>query len=702
MEAAIVGWLGWLSPSLSGCWAAEEDAAPVEMTPIVIKGVPDPNRQDTVDDFFRSYRRTRIDQTVIEQESLSDVTSLIDRAPGVTITPAGPLVQRPEIRGLGGERVLTVIDGVRLGNQGLTHNGGGDVNLVDPAMIDHIDVIKGSPAVLYDPGAAGGIINIHLKTLPEAERARLQARLDGDSGLGKRRWSVTAGGQLQGLGGMVTQSRETTQDYRVQDQAQLDELLRATNVRDERVGTAHEITDLGYRKRSVGGQIGYARPGWGELELQHQRYRAEDIWFTHPGSERLFFRDQSRRQQTRLGYHLDALAPVHDLDLAVYQQTVENTTHTGFGEDITELESRGARARGRLDLGAWRLTLGLEVMQDEARTQVLADQRYWAGFFQGERGWGRWLWTLGVRLNHWQATARDRPGRDPAVAEQLVGVTGAPGDSSETAPTYALGLVYQLHDAQNLTLNYSRTYRFPNLYERYAADGYFGGGTALQAEAAHNLELGWRYYRDRFSASLALFYSRFANYIGNREVRRLIDQPALEACIAAGRCDPAAGDYDDQEDAFFRTGLFFDNFDQVRNRGIEFAMAHWQARRYEVRFNTFVNDFRAADPAAEVDENPLELNLVARRLFPVGHFVPWIKTKLRYTAAWPHVADPAFEPFLLIDAYAGINYHHRETAEIRLNLGLRNLGNSEYQEPYTALPGLKRALIGGAQMALRF
>ncbi len=38
------------------------------------------------------------------------------------------------------------------------------------------------------------------------------------------------------------------------------------------------------------------------------------------------------------------------------------------------------------------------------------------------------------------------------------------------------------------------------------------------------------------------------------------------------------------------------------------------------------------------------------------------------------------KPFLLIDAYAGINAHYRETAEFRLNLGLRNLGNSAYNE----------------------
>nr|HPM78902.1 TonB-dependent receptor plug domain-containing protein [bacterium] len=80
---------------------------------------------------------------------------------------AGILVQRtnlgggsPFIRGLVGNQVLILIDGVRMNNS--TFRGGPNqyLNTIDPFFIDRIEVVRGPGSVLYGSDALGGTINI--------------------------------------------------------------------------------------------------------------------------------------------------------------------------------------------------------------------------------------------------------------------------------------------------------------------------------------------------------------------------------------------------------------------------------------------------------------------------------------------------------------------------------------------------------------
>ncbi len=68
----------------------------------------------------------------------------------------------PQINGLIGNRILLVIDGVRL-NDSTTRNAHQTLNSIDPAVVDRIEVIRGPSSVLYGSDAMGGAILIWTK-----------------------------------------------------------------------------------------------------------------------------------------------------------------------------------------------------------------------------------------------------------------------------------------------------------------------------------------------------------------------------------------------------------------------------------------------------------------------------------------------------------------------------------------------------------
>lgn len=101
----------------------------------------------------------------IENKGNVSVTDAIATIPGAAVISTGPGVGRPIIRGLSGNRVLTLLNGSRLENQqwdpehalGISQFG-----------FDHVEIIKGPASFLYGPEAMGGVLNF-VEEKPAAE-----------------------------------------------------------------------------------------------------------------------------------------------------------------------------------------------------------------------------------------------------------------------------------------------------------------------------------------------------------------------------------------------------------------------------------------------------------------------------------------------------------------------------------------------------
>ena len=118
----------------------------------------------------------------------------VAREPGVHSTWYGPAASRPVIRGLGGDRVQVLTDGLAtLDASGLSED---HAVAIDPALADQVEVMRGPSTLLYGSGAAGGLVNVVTNRLHEHAHAGLRGLVEvrGDTALGERAIAVRADG----------------------------------------------------------------------------------------------------------------------------------------------------------------------------------------------------------------------------------------------------------------------------------------------------------------------------------------------------------------------------------------------------------------------------------------------------------------------------------------------------------------------------
>lgn len=103
--------------------------------------------------------------TVVGSNRLQDVSPLVlsDALKGV----AGAFVQQttpgqgiPIVRGLKGSEVLHLVDGSRLNNALFRNAPNQYLALIDPAVIERVEVVRGPLSSLYGSDAMGGVVNV--------------------------------------------------------------------------------------------------------------------------------------------------------------------------------------------------------------------------------------------------------------------------------------------------------------------------------------------------------------------------------------------------------------------------------------------------------------------------------------------------------------------------------------------------------------
>src|SRR5690606_14167326 len=79
---------------------------------------------------------------------------------GVLIQQTGRGQASPFLRGLTGQQILILVDGVRLNTSIVRPGPNQYFNTIDPGQIERIEVTRGSQSMLWGADALGGVINI--------------------------------------------------------------------------------------------------------------------------------------------------------------------------------------------------------------------------------------------------------------------------------------------------------------------------------------------------------------------------------------------------------------------------------------------------------------------------------------------------------------------------------------------------------------
>ncbi len=110
---------------------------------------------------------TVIGREEIERKAVSSIGDVFRKLPGTSTVNEGAFQVRPRIRGLDSNRVLVLVDGERLNNaRTSTQQSGIELGLVETSQVESIEVVRGSGSVLYGTDALAGTINIITKDTP--------------------------------------------------------------------------------------------------------------------------------------------------------------------------------------------------------------------------------------------------------------------------------------------------------------------------------------------------------------------------------------------------------------------------------------------------------------------------------------------------------------------------------------------------------
>lgn len=124
----------------------------VESAEVVITGTPSSANNKT-----NSLAVISVNREKLAQAAGTNLIDAIAKVPGVSQVTTGGAISKPSIRGLGYNRVLTIVDGAREEAQQWGDEHGVEVDQFSAARIE---VLKGPASLLYGSDALGGVINI--------------------------------------------------------------------------------------------------------------------------------------------------------------------------------------------------------------------------------------------------------------------------------------------------------------------------------------------------------------------------------------------------------------------------------------------------------------------------------------------------------------------------------------------------------------
>ena len=489
--------------------------------------------------------------TVITEEDLdrqvaTELTDVFKNEPGVSVTGSAGRPQNIIIRGMGGNRVLIIKDGVRV-SDGF---GADDLNdkvgrfSFDLDDVKQIEVAKGAGSSLHGSDAIGGTIVISTKQ-PEdylqGQDAYLGSKVLHDGNSDKQKLSATGAARIRDTEHLLRlsgwQGHETANYDESRIPADLDGLSASTSSRIQ-LNEHHLLRlELDYFEDN-------AERNQGPREVPQPDGKWQVRQYHEQGSQ--------RTQGGKLAWEASNLDTVladsltwsaygnHSKNTANKRSLLQNDLLSGypryrserelatFTEDRigTELDVRRDLATGHL---AHQLSYGIELErttherpveklsleagipqpgQSAPFSRARTDR---AGVWLGDvASLGQWQFTPTLRMDHQWLTPLD----------------GSNDSNHSWHLSPSLATSYRFNEQWRSWLSYANGFSAPSYDKVYGnIPHYFAlppfeiiANTDLKEETSHSFEWGLSGEGDEWSIKPALFYNRYYNFIDWREV----------------------------------------------------------------------------------------------------------------------------------------------------------------------------------------
>ncbi|MDY4281084.1 MAG: TonB-dependent hemoglobin/transferrin/lactoferrin family receptor [[Pasteurella] mairii] len=611
------------------------------------------------------------------------------------------IAQKPSVRGLSGNRVTQVIDGVKQ-NFDLEHRGS---YFLPPSLMQEIELIKGPSSNIWGSSALGGVVVIRTPNALDLLK------------------------ENENLGGKIKQGYQSanalseTEASIFMANSRFDALISGfyNQANDLRTGSGNKLIDTGYQQKGGLVKLGWQINDENRLELSHRlsqfeqtaptnntvvtEFTENDIitkikaWHrdnratptemskfynsltTEFGSVSYRAKQKIIDQSSILNYYLNPDDnPYLNMQVTLYRNnTVEQEKRLSNGlKDKTKLISTGINLRNTTDLNWVVLTYGVDFTKDKATT---------------ERGKN----ATTFRPDPYQASAKNTAFYiltdfplwneklifSPSLRYDHVKTEGQSKEYTEHHWSPAIALTWKATDWLDLSARYTNAFRMPSMQERFISGSHFGANLIgrninntflanpdLGPETAKNKEINAHFYftnifseQDKVSFNATYFQNDVKDFI-HLNVFKSSPQVLL----------PNVSQYQ--------------NIANARLRGIELETAYQTER---------LNILAGYGQTRGKDKNTQEaLSNIAADKFSFGINYALVKNKFTVGARVTHYAKQkrvpsnhgiSYQGYTLTDLTASYAPLSGEWKNLRLDFAIENAFDKKYLPAFSFMEG---------------
>jgi iron complex outermembrane recepter protein len=457
---------------------------------------------------FESFQATNVlGGQELTKEIQGTLGATIENQPGIALRSFGPGPARPVVRGLDGDRVLVVEDGLRMGDLS-SQSGDHGVN-VNPASASRIEVVRGPATLLYGANAIGGLVNVITNDIPRAPVTTPTGSFTVDGGSGAKE-AGTAGDVTVGNGTValhLSGSGRRSGDYRSPEGDVPNSFNRAALAE---IGVAY-TKENGY----FGGSYAYDRTHYGIPLVEEGETNLD------PRRQVFTVRGEARN----LGRVFDSFRGTFGVRRYKHDELDGDVVATSFVNNTTELEMLAHhKAAGRMkgSIGGTVLTRSFSTAGAESLSPPVDQKGFAAYLYEEVAASPHAQIQFGARV--------ERANFTPAEAEPDRDFTNFSGSA---------GLLLLPNDSTTVAFSLARAARNPALEELYFHGPHAGnnafenGNPDLQSEHATGFDASVRWRGAAAAGEVTYWANRIDNFIF-RELTGEVDDGLLVTNFVQG------------------------------------------------------------------------------------------------------------------------------------------------------------------------
>ena len=523
-----------------------------DMMKITVTGT---KSESTVKDYAGSV--DVIDKDDYDKSPSVDIRNLLKNVPGVTTrktTRSGvrgtPGISDVNIRGLDGDRILFLIDGIRLPDryeyQGYYELGQSDY--VDFSFLKSIEIIKGSISSLYGSDALGGLI--YYRTLEPYDILKNGSDFNveipfnyftEDNGRAfSNKIAVRLSEKLSALFIYTNEVSEATKNaapskyiddvenygdnillnvqYDINDESSLNVVLEDINRSSRIDSSGANLENMSTKVRKYEKLISNTLTDRTRISAEYKYDANNDSSFIQKASTLFYWQDAKVNDNFRRVIVLPSQTTEEDKIYSLTNKLIgvnsdfssdvvlfDNIHTLGFGFDVSENDGSRTRRTKNLTTGE-----SAETVKDTPDTKTLRARVY----LQDQFSFGDFDFTAGLGYDYYSLDAENGLIYNP---NQLDYILASDQTYQVLSPKFTVS--YRTTDESSVYARYSQGFRPPVWYELSSsfANPSFGYITLsnpdLKPEKSHDFEIGYKLNGDNYATTFATYYNRYSDFM---------------------------------------------------------------------------------------------------------------------------------------------------------------------------------------------